>query len=97
MGRISYAFYRLLRVVIGLWFLATWIAGIFFAIDYSFYLEKGFYYQKNQLWLTNTSAVGNLNLIINFSWYVWYEYALYWALQTSSTVGYGDLTPMNPP
>ena len=93
----TYCIYRLIRLIVILWFITTWIATIFFAIDYHYYLAKGYYYQKNQLWLTNTAAVGNLEIIKVFSWYVWYEYALYWALQTSSTVGYGDLTPMNPP
>ena len=97
MERIAYCIYRLIRLILLLWFITTWIATIFFAIDYHFYLAKGYYYQKNQLWLTNTSAVGNLQIITAFSWDVWYEYALYWALQTSATVGYGDLTPMNPP
>jgi hypothetical protein len=54
------------------------------------------YYQNGQLWLLSGSAVGNLDIINKYEWYVWYSFALYWAIQTASTVGYGDLTPMNP-
>ena len=72
LSRVIYAIYRLIRLIIFLWFVTTWIATIFFAIDYSFYLKKGYYYDKNQLWLTNTAAVGNLDLIKNFTWDVWY-------------------------
>lgn len=96
--RVVYAIYRLTRMIVFVWFLTTWAGCIFFAIDYHFYLDPHSPYRAmGQLWLTNTAAVGNLDLIQNFSWDVWYDYALYWAIQTSSTVGYGDLTPMNPP
>ena len=63
MSRLIYAIYRLLRLFLYLWFLTTWIAAIFFSIDFYFYNEKGYYYQKNQLWLTNSEAVGNLEII----------------------------------
>lgn len=67
-------------------------------IDYSYYQDKqSTYFLKNELWLLNSTAVGNLDLIHDFEWPVWYSYGLYWALQTASTVGYGDITPMNPP
>ena len=36
-------------------------------------------------------------MIEEFPWYVWYEYALYWIFQSSTTVGYGNVTPKNPP
>jgi hypothetical protein len=79
-----------------LWFITSLAATIFFAIDYYYYLEQGYYYHNGWLWLTNSEAVGNLDIINNSDWFVWYTYALYWAIQTASTVGYGDLTPMNP-
>ena len=66
MSRIPYAIYRLSRLFILLLFITTWIATIFFAIDYYYYTIRGYYFQKNQLWLTNSSAVGNLNIITNF-------------------------------
>ena len=63
LARVAYAIYRLARMIVFVWFLTTWAACIFFAIDYHFYLERGTYYNEGQLWLTNTEAVGNLNLI----------------------------------
>lgn len=32
-----------------------------------------------------------------YDWYVWLNYAFYWTLQSISMVGYGDMTPRNPP
>lgn len=96
--RISFGLYRLARLVVFFWYLATIAGGIFFAIDYGYFLDKSSQYYKNdQLWLTNSSAAGNLSIITNYTWPVWYSYGLYWSLQTASTVGYGDITPMNPP
>lgn len=38
-----------------------------------------------------------MNLIEAYPyWYIWYEYAVYWSLQTSAGVGYGNMTPRNP-
>lgn len=53
------------------------------------------------MWLTNSVssqyADGSyIDLIKTYDWYVWLSYAMYWALQTVSTLGYGDLTPRNP-
>jgi hypothetical protein len=80
-----------------LWFITTWVSSIYFAIDFKYYQQKGYYYQTGQLWLTNSNSVGNIDVITNFNhWYVWYEYAVYWSMQTSSTCGYGDMTPRNP-
>ena len=36
--RVVYAIYRLARMIVFVWFLTTWAACIFFAIDYHFYL-----------------------------------------------------------
>lgn len=32
-----------------------------------------------------------------YDWYVWLTYAFYWTFQSISMVGYGDMTPRNPP
>lgn len=80
-----------------MWFLMTWVSCVYFFIDYHYYLEGGYYYQTGQLWLTNSNAVQNIDLIQVYPyWYIWYEYAAYWSLQTSSGVGYGNMTPRNP-
>lgn len=79
-----------------MWLFITWVSSIYFYIDYYFYLEDGFYRKTYQLWLTNSNTVYGMNLIESFPWYIWYEYAVYWSLQTSATVGYGDMTPRNP-
>lgn len=38
-----------------------------------------------------------IDLIQRYEWYVWFNYACYWTLQSISNVGYGDMTPRNPP
>lgn len=95
--RISFGLYRLARLIVFFWYVTSIAGGIYFMIDFSYYQQQGEYFQNEQLWLLDSIAVGNLDLIRDFSWPVWYSYGLYWALQTASTVGYGDITPMNPP
>jgi hypothetical protein len=68
----SFAIFRLFRVIILLWFITTWVASIYFAMDYGFYQDRGYYYNTGQLWLTNSGIVNNINMIENFPWYVWY-------------------------
>jgi hypothetical protein len=36
------------------------------------------------------------NIVGQFGWQGRYLYALYWSIGTVSTVGYGDIFPMNP-
>lgn len=89
--------YRLLRTIVLLWFVTTWVSCIYFGIDYAYYQERGYYFSTGQLWLTNSNSIDNLNLLEIYPyWYVWYEYAVYWSFQTSATIGYGDMTPRNP-
>lgn len=104
--RIRYAVYLTVRVLLIIIFILNWSATIYFAIDYYFYNQKGYYYTTGQLWLTN-SISGNvtgtpsgedqmIDIIQVYPWYVWYNYAMYWAAQTVSGVGYGNFTPKNP-
>jgi hypothetical protein len=37
-----------------------------------------------------------MDVITNFTWPYWLVYAIYWAMQTATTVGYGDMTALNP-
>lgn len=76
-----------------------YFAGIFFAIDYHYYIQ-GEYYPVN-LWLTNSVCSqyqdgSYIDLVQTYPWYVWLNYAVYWTLQSVSMVGFGDITPRNP-
>jgi len=37
-----------------------------------------------------------MDVITSFVWPYWMVYAVYWAMQTATTDGYGDMTPKNP-
>jgi len=96
--RIFITIYRFARMVGVLLVLVDWAACIFFAIDYHFCLQQGMYYQLNQLWLLSNQAISipGVSLFDNFPWYIWLQYSFYWSVQTSATIGYGDLTSRNP-
>lgn len=91
------ALYKFLRMVYFIFFVTSLIACIYFSIDFSYYNEQGFYYQNGYLWLIGSQNTDLMNLIEIYTWPVWYAYALYWAVQTSSGVGYGNMTPRNSP
>jgi hypothetical protein len=39
-----------------------------------------------------------MDIILTYPhWWVWLNYSAYWTLQSISMVGYGDMTPRNPP
>jgi hypothetical protein len=88
------------RLLIIILWIVIWLSGIYFYMDYQFYLNGD--YPHEYLWLTHSvcSTYGDgsyINLLTTYPWYVWLNYAAYWTLQTISGVGYGDMTPRNPP
>ena len=97
----SLAAYRLFRLVFILLFVVLWLSCVYFAIDYHYYLLKDQYYEEN-LWLKNSICLQTKNeafidMVEVYSWYIWLNYAVYWTLQSITGVGYGDMTPRNPP
>lgn len=89
--------YKFIRLIIFLYFMSNLGSCIYFCIDYYYYLEKGYYYQNGHLWLTASATTQDMNLITDFEWPIWYEYAVYILVQTETGVGYGNMTPLNPP
>jgi hypothetical protein len=104
-----YAVYRLARLLLYMLFILIWISSIFFYIDYRFYLNGE--YTGNYNWLTSSECttqvllvdgaiiLNSTDLITTYPnmWYIWLNYSIYWSLQTVSKVGFGDITPKNPP
>jgi hypothetical protein len=55
-------------MVFFIYFITNFVACIYFAIDYAYYMEKGFYFQNGYLWLTGSSTTGYMDIIESFSW-----------------------------
>jgi hypothetical protein len=49
------------------------------------------------LWLTSSQVTLNMDLITTFDWQIWYEYAMYFSVQSISGSGYGNITARNSP
>jgi len=62
------ALYKFLKMVFFIYFITNFVACIYFAIDYAYYMEKGFYFQNGYLWLTGSSTTGYMDIIESFSW-----------------------------
>lgn len=87
--------YKFARLILILLFYSHVLACIFFFIDYTLYLENYKDYVENEyLWLMNAQCMPNI--VGQYGWLGRYLYALYWSIGTVSTVGYGDIFPMNP-
>lgn len=85
--------YKFMRLVVDVVLLTSLSGCIFFFVDYKLYLERGYYWENNFLWLTST--IGE-DIIQTWPWYVWYEYALYFGVQTTVSCGYGAIVARNP-
>ena len=75
--RVLYLLYIFFRITLILLFVEIWISAVYFAIDYSYYIQQGSYYQNNQLWLTDT--LSGVDFIQDIAWPYWLLYAAYWA------------------
>lgn len=93
--RLGKACYKFFRLVVILLFYSHILACIFFFMDYSFYLNNyNGYRDDGYLWLLSAQCM--TNIVEQYGWSGRYLYALYWAIGTVSTVGYGDIFPANP-
>ena len=93
--KLSAAFYEFIKLVLFIVFVTNLYACIYFAIDKYYYEQQGGFYQQRFLWLNGSYALGNLDIIQTFGDSKSYIYALFWALQTARTCGYGVATPKN--
>jgi hypothetical protein len=96
--KVRLAAYKLCRVILLLLFLVVWLSAIFFAIDYYYYQQgASATYSGTQLWLIDSSATNSMDIVQFYNdWSVWFNYSVYWCIQTVSMVGFGDITGKNP-
>jgi hypothetical protein len=95
----GFAVFKFLRVCVTFYLYSHIMACGYFMLDFYFYInpEKYPYKANLMLWLINSACLPGVNMITQYHWVVWYLYSMYWAIQTATTVGYGDITPRNPP
>lgn len=93
--RFSLAFFDFLKLVFFIVFVTNFYACIYFAIDFYYYNQQGFFYQNGYLWINGSISMGFLDVYEAFGRAGTYVYALFWALETARTCGYGVASPKN--
>lgn len=86
-------FYTLIKIMFIYFTFCNLTAGGFFKLDFYIYSEQGFYFQNGLEWLVSAASMPN---IIDWDYAVHYLYSMYWSIITACTIGYGDITPLNP-
>jgi hypothetical protein len=83
----SWYLYKILRVLLVVCFAMSDIGAMFYGIDYYLYILGIEYYEL--LWIVYSSAISDCG---DQSFLIQVEYAMYWALGTTSTGAYGDVS-----
>ena len=85
--------YTLIKITLIYLTFCNLTAGGFFKLDYYIYTLGGIYEQNGMIWLLSSASMLD---ILDWSYAVHYLYSIYWSIITACTIGYGDITPLNP-
>jgi hypothetical protein len=78
--KFSLALYNFLKLVFFIVFITNFYACIYFAIDYYYYKQQGFFYQNGYLWINGSISMSFIDVFEAFDRAGVYAYALFWAL-----------------
>ncbi len=87
--------YQIARLVIFIFIVAHYLGIGFYILGYYIYSTN--YYGPNTpniSWIYNSQAYSQM--VTNLDWKGQYIYTLYFSIGVTTTIAYGDITPLNP-
>lgn len=87
--------YQIARIVIFIYIVAHYLGIGFYILGYYIYSTN--YYGPNTpniCWIYNSQAYSQM--VINLDWKGQYLYTMYFSIGVTTTIAYGDITPLNP-
>lgn len=90
-GTSFYPFYKLIRTLLILFMVISYIGSIFYGIAYYLYISDSPH--QNLIWIVSTPAIENC---VDQPFIIQLQYAIYWAIGTASTAAYGDISAADP-
>lgn len=87
--------YQIGRLVIFIFLVAHYLGIGFYIVGYYIYSTN--YYGPNTpniSWLYNSQAYSQI--VLNLDWKGQYLYTMYFSIGVTTTIAYGDITPLNP-